>query len=107
MVLVTLLGAVFYLTTFTRYGESMREREIVAQFENSTPRAHRDAARQACGGLPAVEVVPPGPGTLRSTQLNDVRFRVDNASPAQLNALYQCLREQPGVVGFKSPQDAM
>ncbi len=105
--IAAMLGAVFYLTAFTRYGDSMREREVVAQFDHSAPRAQRDAVRQACGDLPAVDVVPPGPGTLRSIQLNDVRFRVDNASPAQLNALYQCLRVQPGVVGFRSPQDAM
>lgn len=78
-------------------------REVVVKFAPSaTPEQHR-AARAACDGLPHTSPEPIPSNAGKAARLNDVRFRVDQASDAELNALYQCLIRQPGVIGVDIP----
>lgn len=72
---------------------------VVVAFKPGTPQSvHREVLR-ACGHLPAVRAEPIGPGQLYSYLLYNVRFQVNEASDAQLAALYRCLARQPDVVG--------
>lgn len=103
---VRLAGAVLGLVVVTgcgAYGATLAQREVVVRFALSATPAQHDAARRACSGLPNAAVEPAPRSTLRSVQLNDVRFRVDRASTADLARLYDCLRRQPGVVGVQIP----
>ncbi len=103
----TLLAAVLLSSPLTgcgRYADQLRQRELVVKFDpGATPQQHR-AARAACAGIPNTSPEPIGPGTLKSSRLNDVRFRIDNASYRELARLTECLNRQPGVRGIDIPE---
>lgn len=101
---VAVLGAVFFLTTYGPYGAGMRTRELVVHFTPATTTAQRLAARDACAKYPNASPEPVGPGRQKSTRLNDVRYRIDDANYRQIAALEACLGRQPGVRGFEIPE---
>lgn len=82
---------------------AVTRREVVVKFSADATQAQHDAARAACSGLPRTTPEPAPSNAGRAGRLNDVRFRVDLASDAQLNALYKCLVRQPGVIGVDIP----
>ncbi len=84
-------------------GQNITKREVVVHFRPDATPAQHLAARAACAELPHATPEPLPKGTLPSEQLNNVRFRVDNASDRDLLALYSCLQKQPGVVGVDIP----
>lgn len=86
----------------TRLGSLVQREAVVAFSRTATPAQHR-AARAACSGLPNIVTEPPPRNTLRASQLNDVRFRVEKADDAELARLFDCLRRQPGVIGVDIP----
>lgn len=79
-------------------------REVVVVFKPGSTQADRDRVRAACAtATPHASPVPVGPGTLKSSRVNDVRFRVDTAGDAELNKLYACLIADPSVRGVSLP----
>ena len=96
----TLTGA---LAGCGRLGQNITKREVVVHFGPDATSAQHLAARAACTGLPHASPEPLPGGTRLSQRLNDVRFRVDNASDRELLNLYTCLQKQPGVVGVDIP----
>ncbi len=103
--LVVLLAVIFVTLTYTRIGAELRKRELVVAFAPHTTAEQRLAARAACRRMPNATATPLSPGTLESGRINNVRFRIDNASSAQVAALEKCLASQPGVRGFSFPDD--
>jgi len=87
---------------------ALNRRELVVHFAPTATGAQHDAARTACATAAPHASPEPSPTTTSSrvAPAQDVRFRVDRASDRDLNQLLQCLRRQPGVVGFDLP-DAM
>ncbi len=86
-----------------RLGQNITKREVVVHFGPTASPAQHLSARTACTGLPHTSPEPLPTGNRLSQRLNDVRFRVDNASDRQLLTLYNCLSRQPGVVGVDIP----
>lgn len=85
---------------------SLSKREIVVQFAPSASPADHVAARAACAtAAPRVSPEPIVHTRYPSTEINDVRFRVDHANDHDLAQLYNCLGRQPGVVGVTDPMD--
>jgi hypothetical protein len=85
-------------------GKYGAQREVVVTFKPGATQAQHDAARTACTGVVARSTPEPRPtSTLPSVRLNDVRFRVDAANDGELAKLYECLRQQPGVLGVDLP----
>jgi hypothetical protein len=80
------------------------KREVVVVFKPGTTAADRDRVRAACAdATPHASPEPVGPGTLKSSRVNDVRFRVDKADDAELAKLYACLTKDPAVRGVNLP----
>jgi len=84
---------------------NLTRRELVVHFGPSADAGAHASARTACATAaphaspePIPSVAPTG-----VAPPNYVRFRVDHASDRDLNKLLQCLRHQPGVVGFDLP----
>lgn len=92
------------LTGCGRYGDRLRQRELVVHFEPGATQQQHLAARDACTGLPNTSPEPIGSDTRQSSRLNNVRFRIDNASYRELARLTECLNRQPGVRGFDIPE---
>jgi hypothetical protein len=90
-----------------QYGAAFRQRELVVHFTTSATQAQHLAARKACAhASPAATPEPlPSGNHLRPSQLvGNVRFRIDDANARQLKQLTECLRRQPGVLGFDIPE---
>jgi hypothetical protein len=88
-------------------GASLRQREIVVRFSpGATPEQHR-AVRAACDHFAGTTAEPLPTSTLASVRLSDVRFRVDDATDAQLAKLEACLSKFPFVAGIDDTSDEM
>ena len=81
-------------------------REVVVVFKPGSTAADRDRVRALCTDVtPHASPEPQGPGTLKSSRLNDVRFRVDKADDSELAKLYACLTKDPAVRGVRLPEN--
>ena len=79
-------------------------REVVVVFKPGSTDADRERVRTECADAsPHASPVPVGPGTLKSSRVNNVRFRVDKADDAELAKLYSCLTKDPAVRGVTLP----
>lgn len=85
------------------YGAALREQEVVVYFKPEATQAVHAAARAACSDIPNVSPEPMIKSKYKSDMVADVRFRIDNASDADLAKLYSCLRNQKDVVGVNIP----
>ena len=96
--LAALVPAVAGCATFDR---TFGKQEAVVQFRPQTPNSVRLKVRAACSHVPRATPEPLPTDHLASDMLNDVRYRVDNASDGDLAKLQQCLQKFPSVVGIQ------
>jgi hypothetical protein len=87
------------------FDKAFGQREEVVQFKEQTPNATRLAIRQACSHIPMATPEPLPRHASLAGMPYDIRYRVDNASDADLARLQQCLQKFPSVVGL-NPEDA-
>jgi hypothetical protein len=87
------------------FDKTFGEREMVVQFKSQTPNSMRLKVRQACSHIPLATPEPLPTHASLAGMLYDVRYRVDNASDADVARLQQCLEKFPSVVGV-DPEDA-
>lgn len=87
-----------------RYGDRLRQRELVVHFEPGATQEQHVAARDACSSIPHTSPEPFGSATSKASRLNNVRFRIDDASYRDLARLTGCLNQQPGVRGIDIPE---
>ena len=87
------------------FNKAFGQREAIVIFREGTPKTVRLAVRAACSRVPQATPEPlPTDGKL-SDYLNDVRYRIDNASDAQVAKLENCLNRFHSVKGVEMPQD--
>jgi len=83
----------------SQFDAALGQRQAVVTFRPNTPVSQRLAVRSACGKLPEV-TAPPVPSNLNSPYaLQQLTFRVDHASDADVARLEKCLAKFPSVVG--------
>lgn len=91
--------AAFALAGCSQFDAALGQRQAVVTFRPNTPVSQRLAVRSACGKLPEV-TAPPVPSNLNSPYaLQQLTFRVDHASDADIARLEKCLAKFPSVVG--------
>ena len=83
------------------FDRAFGQQEAVVQFQPQTPNSARLKVRAACSHVPQATPEPLPTDHLASDMLNDVRYRVDNASDGDLAKLQQCLQKFPSVVGIE------
>jgi hypothetical protein len=84
----------------SKFDAALGQRQAVVTFRPNTPVSQRLAVRSACGKLPEV-TPPPVPSNLNSPYaLQQLIFRVDHASDADVARLEKCLAKFPSVVGI-------
>jgi hypothetical protein len=84
----------------SQFDAALGQRQAVVTFRPNTPVSQRLAVRSACGKLPEV-TPPPVPSNLNSPYaLQQLTFRVDHASDADVARLEKCLAKFPSVVGI-------
>lgn len=86
----------------------LASQEVVVYFSAQATQADHVAVLHACSGLPGTSPEPlPAASAPRSSQVYDVRFRVDHATNRQLSDLLSCLSGQSrrGVLGYDIPDN--
>ena len=79
---------------------SLGQRQAIVSFRPGTPLSQRLTVRSACAKVPAVKAQPL-PSDLNNSPyaLQQVTFRVDHATDADIARLETCLDKFPAVVG--------
>jgi hypothetical protein len=93
VVAVTLAGC-------SQFDAALGQRQAIVTFRAGTPVSQRLAARSACAKVPAV-AAQPLPSDLNSPYaLQQLTFRIDHATDADVARLEKCLAKFPAVVGI-------
>jgi len=83
----------------SQFDAALGQRQAVVAFKPGTPVSQRLAVRSACAKVPEVKA-PPVPSDLNSPYaLQQLTFRIDHASNADVARLEKCLARFPSVVG--------
>ena len=96
---VTVTAAVIALAGCSQFDAALGQRQAVVAFRPDTPVSQRLAVRSACAKVPEVKA-PPVPSDLNSPYaLQQLTFRIDHATNADVARLEKCLARFPSVVG--------
>jgi hypothetical protein len=96
-------GAALLLTAATgcaKFDAALGQQEAVVHFRDGTSNATRLKVRAACSHVPEAKPEPLPTDHMASDLLNNVRYRVDHATNADLARLQQCLQSFPSVNGI-------
>jgi hypothetical protein len=95
-----ILVAAAALAGCAQFDKALGQREAIVSFRSSTPVSQRLSVRSTCAKVPAV-TAPPLPSDLSSPYaLQQIIFRIDHASDADVARLETCLQKFPGVAGI-------
>ena len=84
----------------SQFDAALGQRQAIVTFRPNTPVSQRLAVRSACGKVPDVRAQPV-PSNLNSPYaLQQLTFRVDHATNADIARLEKCLARFPSVVGI-------
>jgi hypothetical protein len=96
---VAVAVAAVALAGCSQFNQALGQRQAVVAFKPDTPVSQRLAVRSACAKVPEVKA-PPVPSDLNSPYaLQQLTFRIDHASNADVARLEKCLARFPSVVG--------
>ncbi len=96
---VAVAVAAVALAGCSQFNQALGQRQAVVAFKPGTPVSQRLAVRSACAKVPEVKA-PPVPSDLNSPYaLQQLTFRIDHASNADVARLEKCLARFPSVVG--------
>ena len=88
------------LTGCSQFDAALGQRQAIVSFRPGTPLSQRLTIRSACAKVPAVKAQPL-PSDLNSPYaLQQVTFRIDHATDADVARLETCLTKFPAVVGI-------
>jgi len=93
------VAAVAVLAGCSQFNEALGQRQAIVSFRPDTPLSQRLTVRSTCAKVPAV-TAQPLPSDLNSPYaLQQLTFRIDHASDADIARLEKCLARFPAVAG--------
>jgi len=96
---VVAVTAAVALAGCSQFDAALGQRQAVVTFRPDTTVSQRLAVRSACAKVPEVKA-PPVPSDLNSPYaLQQLTFRIDHATNADVARLEKCLARFPSVVG--------
>ena len=96
---VAVTVAALVLAGCSQFDAALGQRQAIVTFRPDTPVSQRLAVRSACGKVPDVRAQPV-PSNLNSPYaLQQLTFRIDHATNADVARLEKCLARFPSVVG--------
>jgi hypothetical protein len=93
---VCLLG----VTGCSQFDKALGQQQALVSFKDGTSNGVRLQVRAACGKLPNVSPAPIAKGVPLSSALSEVVYQINNAGPADIARLQECLQKYPSVVGI-------
>jgi hypothetical protein len=88
------------LTGCSQFDAALGQRQAVVSFRPGTSLSQRLTVRSACAKVPAVKAQPLPSDLTSPYALQQLTFRVDHASDADIARLEKCLAKFPAVVGI-------
>ncbi len=102
---VVIAVAVSALAGCAKFNAALGQQELVVTFHPATSQQAMMTARDACAHLPGA-TPEPVPTSLNATEgTYDVRYRISQATDAQIAKLEQCLSRFPSVAGVNVEQE--
>jgi hypothetical protein len=97
-------AAAVTLSGCAKFDAAMSQQEAVVSFNNGTTQADMIKVRNACAKVPGAtpEAIPPSVNG--TTGMYDIRYRVDQASDADIAELSKCLSKFKSVQGISLEQ---
>ncbi len=87
-----------------KFDAAMGKQELVVAFRPGTSQDAMMKARSACSSLPSATPEPVPTAANATSGVYDVRFRIDQASDADIARLEQCLSRFPSIQGVNVEQ---
>jgi hypothetical protein len=84
----------------SQFDAALGQRQAVVSFRTGTPLSQRLTVRSTCAKVPAVKAQPLPPDLNSPYALQQLTFRVDHASNADIARLEECLAKFPAVAGI-------
>jgi hypothetical protein len=83
----------------SQFGAALGQRQAVVSFRPGTPLSQRLTVRSTCAKVPAVKAQPLPSDLSSPYALQQVTYRIDHASNADIARLETCLDKFPSVTG--------
>lgn len=99
VVTILLALTVLGVTGCSQFDKSLGQQQAHISFQPNTPNAVRLQVRAACGKLPNVSPAPIAKGVPLGDALNEIVYQINNAGPADVARLQECLQKYPSVAG--------
>jgi hypothetical protein len=88
------------VTGCSQFDKALGQQQALVSFKDGTPVSVRLQVRSACGKLPNVAAAPIPKGVPVSSAVAEVIYQVNNAGPADIARLQECLGKFPSVQGI-------
>jgi hypothetical protein len=92
-------AAAVALAGCSQFDAALGQRQAVVTFRPDTPVSQRLAVRSACGKVPEVKAQPVPSDLSSRYALQQLTFRIDHATNADVARLEKCLAKFPSVAG--------
>jgi hypothetical protein len=97
---VAAIAALAVLSGCAQFDAALGQREAVVSFRDGTPVSQKLIVRTTCAKVPAVTAQPLPPDVTSSPYaLQQLTYRIDKASDADVAQLEKCLNKFPAVTG--------
>jgi hypothetical protein len=94
------LVAVTAVTGCSQFDKALGQQQAFVSFKAGTPVPVRLHVRAACAKLPNVRAVPLPTGVPMASAVSEIVYQVDNAGPADIARLQECLARFASVAGM-------
>jgi hypothetical protein len=94
------IAVVAVLSGCAQFNAALGQREAVVSFRDGTPVSQKLVVRTTCAKVPAVTEQPLPPDLKSRYALQQLTYRIDKASDADVAQLEKCLGKFPAVTGI-------
>jgi hypothetical protein len=88
------------VTGCSQFDKALGQQQALVSFNSGASNAARLQVRAVCGKLPNVHPAPVSKSVPLSDALSQVVFQINNADPADIARLQECLQKYPAVAGI-------
>jgi hypothetical protein len=88
------------VTGCSQFDKALGQQQALVSFTPGASNAVRLQVREACGKLPNVHPAPVAKSVPLTSALSEVVFQINNAGPADVARLQECLQKYPAVAGI-------
>lgn len=88
------------VTGCSQFDKALGQQQALVSFNPGASNAVRLQVRAVCGKLPNVHPAPIAKSVPLSDALSEVTFQINNADPADVARLQECLQKYPAVAGI-------